>query len=196
MNNSIKRFIQRLNLKENHYFNLISIEMNEIKKEPNIPNILNQNVKLELYHTIRDYEYKEIFQKIKKDNFMEGMYGNKGPGIYMANHSRYSFGWGYNDDGIRNVIISDVIYDKDYVKRYRSEIYSPNFNSEYKITKSELIYPKYFVLYKIDNLEKYYYKNYENWGYVKHGNFGCKKCDFKVDRCDCELESYDDFDLV
>ncbi len=196
MNNSIKRFIQRLNLKENHHFNLISIEMNEIKKKPNIPNILNQNVKLELYHTIRDSDYKEIFEKIKKDNFMEGMYGNKGPGIYMANHSRYSFGWGYNDDGIRNVIISDVIYDKDYVKRYRSEIYSPNFNSEYKITKSELIYPKYFVLYKIDNLEKDYYKKYENWGYVKHGNFGCKNCDIKVERCDCELEQYDDFDLV
>lgn len=191
MNNSIKRFIQRLNLKENHRFNLINIQINNSPKNNNSSKDI-----LELYHTIRDYEYKEIFQKIKKDNFMEGMYGNKGPGIYMANHSRYSFGWGYNDDGIRNVIISEVIYDKEYVKRYRSEIYSPNFNSEYKITKSELIYPKYFVLYKIDNLEKDYYKKYENWGYVKHGNFGCKKCDFKVDRCDCELESYDEFDLI
>lgn len=194
MNNSIQRFVDRLNLKDEHKFNLINIEINEVNEIPKI--FKNCETKLELYHSSRDCDYKEIFQKIKKNNFIEGLYGNKGPGIYMSNHSRYSFGWSYSDSEIYNVIISEVIYDEKYVKRYRSEIYSPNFNSEYKITKSELIYPKYFILYKIDNLEKDYYKNYKNWGFVKHGSFGCEKCDLKVVRCDCELESYDEFDLI
>ena len=192
MHNSINRFIQRLFLNESHTFELISIVEN------NRPNNFkkNNNTVLELYHTIRNSDYKDIFEKIKENNFTYGWYGNKGEGIYMANHSRYSFGWGYNDDGIRNVIISEIIYDKEYVKRYNSEIYSPYFKSEYKITKPELIFPKYFITYRINFLEKNWYKLYENWGYVEHGKFGCNNCDNLIIRCDCELDSYDEFDII
>jgi len=191
MLNSINRFKSRLFLHESHKFELISVVENKTR------NIFEKkNPILELYHTVRDDSYKEVFEKIKENNFTYGMYGNKGEGIYMANHSRYSFGWGYNDDGIRNVIISEVVCQKEYVKRYRSEIYSPCFNSEYVIKRNELIYPKYFITYRINSLENKWYKLYENWGYVKHGKFGCAKCDIKIKRCDCELESYDEFDII
>lgn len=194
MYNSINRFKSRLFLNKSHTFELVSIFENKIQSKHG----KNKPI-LELYHTIRDDTYKEVFEKIKENNFTYGMYGNKGPGVYMANHSRYSFGWGYNDDGIRNVIISDVVYQKEYVKRYRSEIYSPCFNSEYVITKPELIYPRYFITYRINSIEKNFYKNYneyENWGYVQHGKFGCIDCDNLIKRCDCELESYDEFDII
>ena len=187
------RFISRLNLPDDAEFKLISYY-----EQPGFSgnsNCYNNNYPiLELYHTVRNYDYNNIFEKIKKNGFTCGMYGNKGAGVYMANHGRYSYDWGYNDDGIRNVIISDVLYmDAGSVRncfRYRSEIKSNNFNSEYKITDTKTIYPKCFITYRVDNHQH----NMEP--YVEHGQFGCDKCDMIIKRCDCLLEGYDEFDLI
>jgi len=91
------RFISRLNLPDDAEFKLVSYY-----EQPGFSNSDAHNCPiLELYHTVRSYDYNNIFEEIKKNGFTCGMYGNKGPGVYMANHGRYSYDWGYNDNGIR-----------------------------------------------------------------------------------------------
>lgn len=178
----IDRFIFRLNLPDDAEFKLISFYEQ--------PGFIKNNdcLILELYHTVRDSSYIDIFEKIKKHGFISGLYGNKGQGVYMANHGRYSYNWGWNDNGIRNVIISDVLYTNKCF-RYRSEINSSHFKSEYKITDTKTIYPKYFITYSVSN-----YNDMQK-PYVEYGKFGCTNCDRKQIRCDCLQDSYDEFDL-
>lgn len=180
---NIERFIARLNLSETAEFKLLSIH------EQPTPIICDKPV-LELYHAIRDRDYEDIFEKIKSKGFISGLYGNKGSGVYMANHGRYSYDWGCNDYGVRNVIVCNVEYDSNSCFRYRSEITSNNFNSEYKITNVKTIHPKYFITYKVENPIR------RGNVYVNHGQFGCDKCDPLTTRCDCLLDGYDEFDSI
>lgn len=189
MQQSLSRFISRLSLNENQKIIIKSIKCMPQPKQF-IASAKNKPI-LELYHKTREIKNGNWdFEGIIKHGFMSSFYGNKGPGIYMANHGRYSYSWGGCDmSGDTNVIISEVIYDPEHVFRYRSELNSLNFNSEYKITNQDLIYPKYFIKYDVEGQRT-------NSGWVKHGNFGCKLCDAIKTRCDCPLDSYDDFDLI
>ncbi len=187
---SLNRFISRMSLNESNKFIIKSIRYmppskNFIKLKENKP-------VLELYHKTRETDYNGNwdFNSIIKNGFMLSRHGNKGYGVYMANHGRYSYSWGgYDILGNNNVIICEVIYDPQDVFRYRSELVSPNFNSEYRITNPDLIYPKYFIEYNVEGKKTSY-------GWVDHGNFGCPKCDINKTRCDCPLDGYDEFDLV
>ncbi len=185
---SLKRFISRMALHENQKFIIKSIK--ELQPPVNFIKHAQNKPILELYHKTRetDDNGKWNFKNIETHGFMISRYGNKGPGVYMANHGRYSYSWGGLDiSGYNNVIICKVIYDPAYVFRYRSELNSPNFNSEYKITNTELIYPQYFIEYDVPG------KRIAS-GWVEHGKFGCKKCDINKIRCDCVLNGYDSFD--
>ncbi len=110
--------------------------------------------------------------------------------MYLANHSRYSWNWA----SPRNpVLICEVIADEERISRYRSEIFSPIWNSEYVVKDPELVYPRYILNYKIEG--KIPRQIIDQIGYVKHGNFGCVPCDSEVIsrnhkgiRCDCKLE--------
>ena len=127
----------------------------------------------------------DIANSIEKNGFWISLYGNKGPGVYFANHSRYSLTW-----GLRNVMICDVIADPRYVKRYKSEIISGSkqgMDSEYVVTDPSIIKPKYYIEYKYNknvviDIIKYHNDNI----FVPHGQFGCSKCDLIKTRCDCE----------
>lgn len=68
---------------------------------------------------------------MNKDNL-----GNKCNSIYFEYHSRNSMCWKRCENPI---IICDVISDEKYVKKYRSEIYSPIWNSEYVVKMMLLI---------------------------------------------------------
>ncbi len=187
---SLERFIARLALSENQKFILKSIR--HLPPSKNFIKMGENKPILELYHKTREINDDGLwdFNGIIKNGFAMSRFGNKGTGVYMANHGRYSYTWGgYDINGINNVIISEVIYDPEHVFRYRSELYSPNFNSEYKITNPELIYPKYFIEYTTEG------KKIPS-GWVQHGNFGCINCDINKTRCDCPLDGYDEFDLI
>lgn len=145
---------------------------------------------LELYHSTRYSDYEERINSMLLNGIIiqYNNYNNKGYGIYLANHSRYSIHWSYS----QHVLICRVIYDEKYVNRYRSEIEYPNWNSEYVITKEDLIYPLYFLEYDVTIPQN----EYDNFGYTKHGNFGCEICDKIKDRCDHKFNSYDTKDVV
>jgi hypothetical protein len=184
MNSSIQRFINRLYLNNNQQFVLKNVRV----LSPSFEYLKMSKDKpiLELYHKVRGNNINDIFDSIEKYGFRINRYGNKGPGIYMANHGRYSYSY---DDNIYNVIISNVAYDKEFIYRYRSEKYIPNKSYEYKILNPELIYPKYMITYNING-------QYDNMGYVKYGNYGCRTCDHIKKRCDCALDSYDEIDII
>jgi hypothetical protein len=118
--------------------------------------------------------------------------------VYLANHSRYAWNW----SGTRNpVLICDVIADDERISRFRSEIYSPTWNSEYVISDPVLVYPRYILSYEIDGVITL--EMHDQIGYVKNGKFGCVPCDSKVfgnlkgDRCDCKLDpTVDPLDVV
>lgn len=141
---------------------------------------------MQLYHAQRDRDHSE---SICRSGFHCSLYGNKGVGVYLANHSRYAWNWA----SPRNpVLICDVIADDERISRYRSEIISPTWDSEYVVRAPELVYPRYILKYEIEG--KVPFEILDRIGYVKNGKFGCVPCDTKVIwdwkgiRCDCELK--------
>jgi hypothetical protein len=153
----------------------------------NLKNTTSSFSILELYHTTREYDYDIIYNGICKNGFNRiSYYGNKGPGIYLSNHSRYVSFWG---NGYSALICHVFVnHDKHHVKRFLSELKSNNpiYNHEYLVTENinELIYPKYKIDFQIrQNLS---YSDTKQFGYVDHGQFGCTQCDKQIRRCDCE----------
>jgi hypothetical protein len=183
MQTYIDRFITRmhipLHLQQNLYFEIIFL-----KKLQAVPNFIPNNKSIQLYHSIIPHYNTSIFDivnSIEQNGFYPSLFrGNKGRGIYFANHSRYSLLWAK-----QNVLICDIIADEQYINRYKSEIMSGSdiTNSEYVISNSSIIYPKYFLQYKINNKIKL---QLPDFGFVPHGNFGCNICDKLVKRCDCK----------
>lgn len=193
---AINRFITRLSLPP---MLDISCTINSCI-ENNNPSLYNKfmNLKnttssysiLELYHTTRSFEYDTIYNDICKNGFSHmGYFGNKGSGIYLSNHSRYVTFWGNG----RKALICHVFVDhnKKDVKRFLSEMKSGNplYNHEYLVTDNvhDLIYPKYIIDFEIKHDIPYHtIADFEQFGYVEHGLFGCDKCDKDIIRCDCE----------
>ena len=152
---------------------------------------------LQLYHAVRQ---ENDWHGICREGFRMGSYGNKGPGVYFANHARYSWHWATT---ACPVLICDVIADPEFVKRFKSEIYSPTWDSEYVVSNPSLIYPKYILSYTVSGGD---YRKFDKLaGYVKLGEFGCHSCDtygnprftLTGKRCDCEqYPLVDDRDVI
>ena len=175
MQAAINRFKARLNLPSNFTFK------SRRCFEVHCISLLNRSPTLELYHAIRSLEPDKTVKAICRNGFKPSLRGNKGQGIYVANHSRYSAFWA----GPRNpVIICHITIDERYIRRYKSEIRSPNWDSEFVIKDPHLIYPKYVLEYDLENIDPTF--DYKTVGYVDHGEFNCLKCDSKKIRCDCQ----------
>lgn len=209
--NAIKRFKQRLYLPSNVNFEVHEFRENNLNNFINsdkfINNVTKQTKVLELYHVSReDVSHKNCSatNSIFNIGFDKKIIseGNKGRGVYFANHSRYSLDWlGW----FKPVLICHVLYNEvnsNEIDRFKSEIYSPEKSSEYVIKNTDIIYPAYQLKYSV--CENAYGKKLEEdtikgiRGYVKLGSHGCKKCDnlIKPTRCDCKYESIDFDDLV
>lgn len=193
MYQAIQRFSTRLNLPIGLKFQVLDCKLNT-----NLPAYFKSAEKthriMQLYHAQRGQDFSDA---ICSKGFLFTQMGNKGSGVYLANHSRYSWNWAPHNPAL----ICDVIVDLDRIKRYRSEIYSPQWNSEYVIKDPELIYPKYILSYQIEGVRNK--EILQQIGFVKHGQFGCFSCDHQVRggitgvRCDCELTPVVDFqDLI
>jgi len=204
MDRAIQRFIMRLSLPDSLSIRLIDCrennndtmldKFNSQKRAYKVSQLYNtlkasnnaDPIKiLQLYHGQSDSDNSE---SICNTGFHHSCYGNKGVGVYLANHSRYAWNWA----GTRNpVIVCDVIADDRRVSRFRSEIYSPTWNSEYVVNDPVLVYPRYILRYEIDGSMPREIPG--QIGYVEHGKFGCVPCDSKVfaswkgSRCDCKL---------
>jgi len=195
--NIVNRFITRLGL---HEFAKPTINIKEVITNSNQimlnswTNMAMDKPILQLYHATRCITTNK---SIMENGFIIGSACNKGRGVYLANHSRYSAFWAGCNNG---VLVCDVIYDYDHVKRYKSEIKSPIFNSEYVVTNPRLIYPRYLINY---DLHITWPNTQEQFpaGWVDHGKFGCPRCDSNDNfyhmpcRCDCPHDSYDSNDL-
>ena len=109
-------------------------------------------------------------------------FSNKGDGIYFSSHARYQYLW--LGDNVP-IFICDLQYKKDEVKRYRSEV---SIGSEYCVTHPSLIKIKYLISYKVEDDRRNDPEIINNHHsiYIPHGQFGCKICDPKEIRCDCE----------
>jgi len=200
---NIQRFEKRLSLPDNWKFVVINYEENRtaINQSKQVALKHKQPI-LELYHVTRHYDPEVVLLPLLRDGFSKEKAqrsGNKGNGIYFANHSRYSFNWG---SGYK-VLICYVVNDPELVERYRSEIYSPIWDSEYLVKDSKLIFPAYYLHYDviIPNRSTSDWYNSIKMGYVKHGEFGCSKCDVKNEygfyrRCDCKFSNIDDRDII
>lgn len=188
------RFIDRLSLGELSKYSpkldILSIQENKKKFDDWEAKSKGEKI-LTLYHATDDIKK---YRSIMKHGFYIGSACNKGYGVYLANHGRYSAFWA----GGKYVLACDVIYDKDNVKRYRSEVKCHRYNSEYVVKDTSLIYPRYLINYRLI-LHKDYYR--ENGLYVTHGTFGCSKCDpvnryGHSRRCDCPFEEADERDYI
>lgn len=172
MQTSITKFITRLSLPKNFTFRLRNCT--EIENRYSA----NSMATLELYHACRGG--MKSAHSIITNGFDINHRGNKGYGVYFANHSRYSAFWaGWNNP----VIICHIRGDTKYIKRYKSEYKSPHWDSEYVVTDQDLIFPKYILEYTLENNDVT--NDFNELGYVVHGNFGCDICDKKIIRCNC-----------
>lgn len=175
---AIKKFEQRLQLPNNLKFNLISLKKNST--------VLDQKDSfIELYHSVRyDTEREKINEKIMKNGFIPSISGNKGPGIYLADHSRYSIwagGCPYSS------IICHVKIDQSKIKRYKSEIKSNIWNSEFVVSDPKIIYPRYLVHFDLIHISNEPINPYL-FGYTHRNDYQCdnRECLSKW-RCDCEI---------
>lgn len=186
MDLAVQRFIERLSLPDGLSFKLVDCSENandamrdEFSRQKGVYEVL------QLYHAQTGRDNSE---SICNTGFRYSYYGNKGIGVYLANHSRYSWNWAGSS---LPVLICDVIADDKRISRYRSEVYSPTWNSEYVVADSKLIYPRYILRYEI--MGEMSREVVDQAGYVRHGEFGCVSCDSIVFgdrrgiRCDCKL---------
>jgi hypothetical protein len=134
---------------------------------------------LELYHSSRFGE--TAINGIIKNGFRTTELGNKGPGIYLANHAKYSIWAGYP----LHSIICHVVADDNFVTRFDSEIKSVPWSSEFVVINPELIYPKYILHFQIKN-NNMNIPIMNNFEYIKKNKQNCTSDDCKKKwRCDC-----------
>lgn len=178
---SIIKFKTRLALPQNLEFKLHFAK--EITN-PKIQNRFNKNWKgepiLELYHSSK--YGKTAVNSIVKNGFKiyDQFPGNKGRGVYFANHSRYSIWAGkpYHS------IICHVIADPNYLNRYHSEIRSVDWNSEFLCNNTGIILPKYLVCFSLEKVGMN--EIWDDFGYVEAKEVGCNNKDCLKRRvCNC-----------
>jgi hypothetical protein len=150
---------------------------------------------LELYHSARCFkrdldESKELNIFRQGFRFYGGGFGNKGPGSYFANHSRYAWKWGSTYWGGR-VIVSHI-YDLNNkgIVRFRSEVAAPSplaDASEYVVRDPAIVHPRFVIDFCITGDAAPINPVFKPESrYVEHGKFGCHRCDPMLSRCDCE----------
>jgi hypothetical protein len=187
MDQAIERFLNRLDLPNGISAKVINCKENTNSSLEN--RFLEQKEKhplLQLYHGLSNtHDLQSIFNQ----GFYPGPARNKGIGIYLANHSRYSLLWASPN---LPVIICDVIGNPLLMTRHRSEVRSPRKSaSEYVIIDPKIIYPKYALTYEVKAKLSDLIQGKSI--YVQGGQFGCKKCDTEKAgsligiRCDCVL---------
>lgn len=208
MSNHISRFIERLSLPTG--LKAIVTESIPNPTPPTLQQLKNyKKPLLELYFVNR--HTRNILWTAGRSEF-----GNKGRGVYLANHSRYSLMWTGFDTP---VMVCHVPAVSTKLKRFRSEIFSPKpYDSEYLVPKDEDVYVAYNIRYKVEGLSKEHFESLcfpgsGDTAYVPHGYTGCPDCDIidkpygglsfgkiyttKGKRCDCPLTPIaDPLDLV
>jgi hypothetical protein len=110
--------------------------------------------------------------------------GNKGSGTYVSSHARYQLLW----LGCKiPIFVCQMYLTNNGIKKYRSEILHQDVGYEFLVSKPELLSVKYLIHYKI--IGNGYFPDVEKNRsvYVRHGNFGCHRCDIKKIRCDCPI---------
>jgi hypothetical protein len=154
---------------------------------------------LELYHSVRQAESEQDRRivSILRDGFRIGYYGNKGPGVYLSNHSRYAWNWG----GPVVLICHVPVVPACSIARFRSEIKSGSLSldgSEYVVSDPSLVRVHSVVRFRVEpRIQTMDDVSRLNIGFVDHGHFGCPNCDPLVRRCDCALSPVvDPLDLV
>jgi hypothetical protein len=199
INEILLKFKERLYISDKMEYKLINIEENPNSELKNkfLSKIKKNSKILELYHVCRnntEEDTKSIFANGFRENY--NPFSNKGIGTYFANHGRYPLTWVGCDVP---VLICYIIFNEEdnLVERYKSEIYSPGYSSEYKVKDNSLIYPAYILRYNV----KGRFDNTEKCGYVEHGQFGCLECDTKnkygnPKRCDCKYDYIDKDDII
>lgn len=138
---------------------------------------------LQLYHTSRQ-DNPETIESIFKNGLKIGhQRGNKGNGVYLSSHSRYSYSYQNHHVFICNV---DIQSNPLAIKRFRSEIYSPYNDYEYVIQDPSIIQVHSYLKYRISAKDKID---------IRWNNVCCENCPEHVKkytdpswkRCDCEL---------
>lgn len=108
------------------------------------PDELKDKPRLQLYHVVRDNSH---VQSIFKHGF-NYTDGNKGGGVYLANHAWYAMYWGGTE---YQVIVCDVPLDA-VVDRYISEVLGPDpmlFDAEYVVRDSTRVCPRAAFGYQV-----------------------------------------------
>ena len=190
------RFVQRLHLPPGFRCDILGAWENPVRATNPGPK-LGQPV-LELDHSSRgtgSLNQAQATQSICDNGFVLDRWsrGNKGQGVYLANHSRYAWLWG----GLV-VIVCHVDPSTPCLQRYRSEINSGNSttNSEYVVSDPNQCHARYVIQYKVSGPVPY---GSPDLGFTPHGQLGCSKCDVQTPprRCDCPQEPLvDPNDLV
>jgi hypothetical protein len=166
------RFRDRLFLPNNCAFQLKEVHFNLLP----IPEWVKHN-SVELYHATRS-DPKNAFHSICKNGFQIGLGNNKGFGVYVADHGRYSLFWGSTTEENYHHVMA-FRCKVSALHQFRSEIESGSreFNSEFVIRDPLDIWASHFISYTIDNPEAIRFPVFVN--------IDCLKC--VRTRCDCEL---------
>ena len=177
----LARFQNRLSLPNHMRVKVINLTDNrgsEVLRRSFNANIQGKHI-IELYHSSRFG--LTATNMIAKDGFRMGD-GNKGPGVYLSNHSRYSI-WAGRP---LHTVVCDVITDEPFVHRFKSELRSPRpWNSDFLVTKPELIFPKYIIYFDLvmEDFDKVLWKEFS---FVGKDDWHCNNKECRIRRrCDC-----------
>jgi hypothetical protein len=169
-----KRFQEKLFLPKEYTFDLKKVLIN---LQPITEWVLNNN-SIELYHATRNQDSHSVFMSMCTKGFRIGPACNKGYGVYLANHGRYSLFWGNrNFDGSRHVMVCRVKVSS--LHQFHSEISSGNdiFCHEFVVPNPEDVWVSHYIEYNVTIP-----KSMKIPVFVEQ--FNCKVC---FQRCDCEL---------
>lgn len=193
-----QRFVNRLHLPTSSIIHITRLDENINKRTYN-NNIFTKffgifqkkPLLLQLYHSTR-YVSEDKIQSIFQNGLFPGSACNKGYGVYLSSHSRYSYLWGdskwdrQNDIFVKHVFICNVIGKQSSMNKYISEIYSPKNNWEYVVSDHDIVYPKYYMEYFVTPQDCI--KSERGWT-----NATCPAClaqnehiEICFRRCDCE----------
>lgn len=171
------RFIKKCSLPPEWKITIINVVTHQAPREEGI----------EVYHVSRGFSPEKDIASIVKNGFNEGSpWGNKGQGVYFADHGRYAINWARSSP----VLVCQIPLDPSKVQRYRSEIYSPDMtiSSEYVVTDRKCIIPLATITYTIECPDPSSQFGHSQFvGYVPHGFVGCNECDKLEIRCDCRI---------
>jgi len=203
-----QRFLFRLFLPAHHACRVLQITMHpDQARVKQFYELAQGRPVLELYHALSSSQAPESIASIFLHGLHAGSACNKGYGVYLANHGRYAWNWGGD-----HVFICHVVDAPGTLRRYRSEIYSPQAgcDSEFVFTATNatnaaglLLLPVACIHFERQVVEPTTGPEKRNDvqskdGFVQHGTFGCESCDGfefvasdghvldKGKRCDCE----------